>query len=82
MLNVSMSSLVISGCSVWCWFLGWMVLGFFLGSMDMYLCISHNISVSKSCRGGCRKLVNCGWLLWLNWFHSQWSRSVVIVAMY
>ena len=48
----------------------------------MYLCMSHNILVSKSCGGGCRKLVNCGWLLWLNWFHSQWSCSVVMVAMY
>ena len=82
MLNVSMRSLVISGCSVWCWFWGWMVFGFFLGSIDMYLCMSHIISVSKSCGGGCRKLVMCGWLLWLNWFHSQCNRSVVIVAMY
>ena len=48
----------------------------------MYLCISHSISVSKSCGGGCRKLVSCGELLWVNWFHSHCSLSVVMVVMY
>ena len=48
----------------------------------MYLCMSQTISVSKSCGGGCRKLVMWGWLLWMNWFHNQCSLSVVIVAMY
>ena len=57
MLKESISSLVISGCNVWCWLLGSMCLGFFLGSMVMYLCKSHSILVSKFCTGGCRKLV-------------------------
>ena len=57
MLKESISSLVISGCIVWCWLLGNMCLGFFLGSMVIYRCMSHSISVSKFCIGGCRKLV-------------------------
>ena len=65
-LNDLISDLVIYGCSVWCRLYGWMFLGFFLGSIVMYLCISHSISVSKSCGGGCRKLVSCGDLLWVN----------------
>ena len=80
-LKDSINSLVISGCSVWCWLLGCMVFGFFLGSIVMYLCMSHSISVSKSCGGGCRKLVRCGRLLWEYWFHSHCSLSVVMVAM-
>ena len=31
-----------------------------LGSILMYHCMSHNISVSQSCGGGCRMLVSCG----------------------
>ena len=50
--------------------------------MVTYLCMSHTISVSKSCGGSCKKLVMCEWLLWVNWFHNQFSRTVVIVAMY
>ena len=58
-LNEFMRVLVISGCSVWCRFLGWIVFGFFLGSMVMYCWMSHSISVSKSYGGGCKKLVKC-----------------------
>ena len=56
-LKESISSLVMSGCLIWYWLLGNMYLGLFLGSMVMYLCMSHSISVSKFCIGGCRKLV-------------------------
>ena len=54
-----MSVLVISGGNVWCRLFAWIIFGFFLGSIVMYLCRSHRISVSKSCGGGCRKLVRC-----------------------
>jgi hypothetical protein len=54
-----MSVLVILGGSVWCRLFGWIVFGFFLGGIVMYLCRSHKIYVSKSCGGGCRKLVRC-----------------------
>ena len=59
-LKDSISSLVMSGCSVWCRLVGLMVLGFFFGSIVMYLWISHTISVSKSCGGGCKKVVRWG----------------------
>ena len=71
-----------SGCSVLGLVLGCMIFGFFLGSMVIYLCMSHSISVSKSCGGGCRKFVRYGRLLWEYWFHSHWSLSVVIEAMW
>ena len=58
------------------------VFGFFFGSKDMYLWMSHSIPVSKSCGGGCRKLVSCGELLWVSWFHNHCSLSVVMVAIY
>ena len=39
-------------CGVWCWLLGCMFFFlFFLGSIDMYRCTSHSISVPKSCGG-------------------------------
>ena len=47
----------------------------------MYLCISHNISVSKFWGGGCREVFFGVRLCWENWFHSHCSRSVVMVAM-
>ena len=72
--------LVISGCNVWCWLLGCMCLGFFLGSMAMYLCMSHNISVSKSCDGGCSGVVRWVSLFWEKRAHSHFSLSVVMVA--
>ena len=37
----------------------------------MYLWKSQKILISKSCGGGCRKLVRCCRLLCKNWFHSQ-----------
>ena len=66
---------MISGCNVWCW-----LLGFFLGSMVMYLCKSHSILVSKFCTGGCRKLVRWVRLFWEKRAHSHYSLSVVMVA--
>ncbi len=53
----------------------------FLGSIVMYRCMTHNILVSQSCGGGCRKLVSCG-RLWVYRFHNQCSLSAVIVVMY
>ena len=47
----------------------------------MYLCISHNISVSKFWGGGCREVFFGVRLCWENWFHSHCSRLVVMVAM-
>ena len=35
----------------------------------MYLYISNSILISKSCGGGCRKLVKCERLLWENRMH-------------
>ena len=55
MLKESISRFVMFGCSVWWLLWGCVFFGFFLGSTNMYLCISHRISVSKSCGGGCRK---------------------------
>ena len=75
-LKDSISNLMMSGCRVWCRLVGRMFFGFFLGRMVMYLWISHSISVSKSCGGGCRKVVRCGRLLWENWFHSHCNLSV------
>jgi hypothetical protein len=80
-LKDSISSLVMSRCSVWCRLVGHMIFGFFFGSIVMYLWISHSISVLKSCGGGCKKVVRCGRLLWDNWFHSHCSLSVLRVAM-
>ena len=57
-------NLLMSACSIWWLLLGCMLFGFFLGSIVMYLCTSHRILVSKSCGGGCRRLVRCGRLLW------------------
>jgi len=48
-LNDSISVVVIGVCSVWCRLFVCMVLGFFLGRMVMYLCMSHSVSISKSC---------------------------------
>ena len=62
-LKDSISSLVMSGCIVWCRLDGRMFFGLFLGSMEMYLWSSHNISVSKSCGGGCGNVVRRGRLL-------------------
>ena len=73
---------MISECSVWCWLFGCILLGFFLGSLVMYFWMSHSISVSKSCGGGCRKLIMCVWLLCEKWFHNHCNLSVVIVIMY
>jgi hypothetical protein len=70
-LKESIGSLVIYGCFV----------VFFLKSIVMYICISHRILVSKSCDGGCRKLVRCRRLVWECRFHSQWSLSVVMMVM-
>ena len=47
----------------------------------MYLCISHNISVSKFWGGGCRELLICVSLFWENRFHRHCSRSAVMVTM-
>ena len=47
----------------------------------MYLCMSHNTSVSKFWGGGCRDLLFVMSIFWENWFHSHCSRSVVMVAM-
>ena len=80
-LKDSISSLVMSGCSVWCKLVGRMFFGFFFGSMVMYLCISHNISVSKSCGGGCKNVVRCVRWFWENWFHSHCILSVLRVVM-
>ena len=80
MLKESISSLVNSGCIVWCWLLGNMCLNFFLGSIVIYLCISHNILVSKFCIGGCRKFVRWVRLLLEMRVHSHSSLSVVMVA--
>ena len=71
-----------SGCSVWWLLLGCIFFGFFLGSMVIYLRTSHSTSISKSCGGGCRKLVRCGRLVWKYWFHSHWSVLVVMVAIW
>ena len=46
----------------------------------MYLWKSQKILVSKSCGGGCRKLVRCCRLLCKNWFHSQCIILVLRVA--
>ena len=81
-LKESMNILVFFGCSVWCQLFGCMYFGFFLGSMVMYLCMSHSISVSKSCGGGCRKLVRCRGLSWEKCFHNLCNFSVVKVVMY
>ena len=54
---------MMSGCRVWCRLVGRMFFDFFLGRIVMYLWISHHISVSKSCGGGCKKVVGCGRLL-------------------
>ena len=80
MLKESISSLVIFGCIVWCCLLGSMCLGFFLGSMVTYLCMSHSISVLKFCIGGCRKLVRWVKLLLEKRAHSHFSLSVVMMA--
>ena len=72
-LKEVISSLVMSGCSVWCRLVGRIFSSFFLGSMVMYLWISHSISVSKFCGGGWRKLVRCRRLLWKKRFHSHFS---------
>ena len=48
----------------------------------MYLWMSHSISISKSCGGGCRKVIKCVWLLCEKWFHNHCNLSVVIVIMY
>ena len=67
-LKDSINNLVIAGCSVLCRLFGCMFFGFwfFLGSMVMYLCMSHNIFVSKFWGGGCRELVSCVRVLWEN----------------
>ena len=80
-LKDSINSLVIARCSVLCRLFGCMFFGFFLGSMVMYLCMSHNISVSKFWGGGCRELVNYVRVLWENRSHSHCSLSVVTVVM-
>ena len=59
-----------------------MLFGFYLGTMVMYLYMSHSISVSKSYEGSCKKLVRCGGLLWEKQFHNHCSLFVVIVVMY
>lgn len=46
-----------SGCSVLWLLLGYMIFGFFVGSMVIYLCMSHSTSVSKSCSRGCKNLL-------------------------
>ena len=66
-----------SRCSVWWLLSGCMFFWFFLRE---YACISHSISILKSCGRGCKKFVRCGRLLWEYWFHSHWSLSVVMVA--
>ena len=80
-LRDSISNLVMSGCNVSCKLVGLMFFGFLLGSMVMYLWISHSISVSKFCGKGCRKVIRCGRLLWENWFHNYCNLSVLRVAM-
>src|SRR5665213_565776 len=49
--------------------------------MVTYLWRSHSTSVSKSCGGGCRKLVRCCCLLFVNWFQSHCILSLFMVAM-
>jgi hypothetical protein len=65
-LNDSISVVVIVVCIVWCRLFICMVLGFFLGRMVMYLCMSHSISFSKLWDGGCKSKLWCVWLLWEN----------------
>lgn len=72
---------MILGCNVWCWSLGCGFFAFFLGCILMYCGINHNILVSKSCGGDCRKLLSCERLLREYQFHSQCSLPVVMVAM-
>ena len=74
--------LVIFGCIVLCMLFDCIFFGLFLGSMLMYLCMSHGIYVSKFLGGGCRELVSGVPWLWENWFHSHCSLLVVTVAMY
>ena len=61
--NEFISSSSMSGCNTSWLLCGCMIFGSFLGSMVIHLCNSHSTSVSKSCGGGCRKLVRCGRLL-------------------
>ena len=58
-LKEFMTTLVILGCSVWCRLFGWIIFGFFFGSIITYSWINHSISVSKPCDDGCKKLVKC-----------------------
>ena len=51
-LKDSINVLLIVGCSVWWRLFCSVVLGFFLGKIVMYLCISHNTLVSKFWGGG------------------------------
>jgi hypothetical protein len=55
-----------------------MFLGFSLGSMVIYLWMSHRTSVVKSSLGGCRKSIR--WVEWVceYWSHSHCNHSVVI----
>ena len=59
-LKDSMSVVIIAGCSVWCMFLGCIVLGFILGSMVMHLWMSHSVYVSKFWGG--KIVILCPWL--------------------
>lgn len=47
-----------------------------------YLCISHRISVIKSCGGGCKKLAMWCVLCWVYLSHNHWSLVEGMVVMY
>ena len=52
---------VIVGCMLWCWLIGSMFLGLFLGSVVTNLLRSHAISMIKPCGGGC-KVASSEWV--------------------
>lgn len=79
------SSMMIVGCIVWCWMIGFMVLSF-LSTMVMYMWTSHSSSISKFRDGGGVKkivFVTCEFgriysmatLIFLQWAY-QWSYLV------